>query len=129
MDFGGVDLRVDVPGLKLLGVDDGHVQRAAHKAGHRNAGALGGEHLGDLLTPEALGQGVAHVLNQVHVHAVIEEHIHPDDIALPNLSVVEEPAFEIVHVLSFLCCPGWTGQKTFDEDFSAYRIVRILFIL
>ena len=98
MGFGGVDLGIDIPGLELFRVDDGHIQGPAHEAGHGDAGALCGEDLGDLLALEALGQGGARLLNQIHVHAVVEEHIHPDDIALAHFGVAQDTSFQLVHV-------------------------------
>ena len=98
MDLGGVYVRVDVSGPKLLGVDGGDAERQRGKAGHSDAGSLHCQHLGDLFALKALGQRLAGGLEQLHVHAVIEKHVHPDDVALTDGGVLLDSFFQFIHM-------------------------------
>ena len=82
--FGRVDLRIDVPGLELLRIDRRDIQSSCYKTGQGDTGAFRSQYLGDPHTPETLCQRVSHVLHQIYIHTVIEEHVHVDDVPLAD---------------------------------------------
>ena len=87
VDLRGVDRGVNVAGLELLGIYRRNAQGQGRKAGDGNPGGFHCEDLGDLFPSEAFGQSPAHPLQKRHVHAVVEKHIHPDDVPVSQLCV------------------------------------------
>ena len=42
--------------------------------------------------PEPLGQRVAHPLHQAHIHAVVEKHVHVDDVPFAYYRLTQNPS-------------------------------------
>ena len=73
-----------MPGLELLRIDRRDIQSSCYKTGQGDTGAFRSQYLGDPHTPETLCQRVSHVLHQIYIHTVIEEHVHVDDVPLAD---------------------------------------------
>ena len=63
MRLRGIDLRVDIAGLKFFSIDRRYIQRPRHKTGQSDSGTLRREDLSDSLPLKAVRQFVPHLLH------------------------------------------------------------------
>ena len=100
-----IHLAVDIDGLGLLGEHHGHAKLLGHKAGDTDAGSLDGQHLGDVLIRETAVKFPSDLLQQRHIHLVIEEAVHLQHIAGLDDAVLHDPFFQKIHTVHLLCLP------------------------
>src|SRR5690606_8098393 len=70
--------------LELAGVDNRHVERQRHHPRRSDTRYLGGEDARGMCVPEARGDLLAHLLDQVRVHLVVEDAVDLED-AVPQI--------------------------------------------
>ena len=110
----GKDLRLDDAllqdaGLGLFEDDHGHIQRLRGHHRRGDARGLDGGHAGDALARKQAGKLRAHFAHQIHVHLVVQEGIHQQNIlreGAPSRSIrsssscIRIPTFPIAFLYS-----------------------------
>ena len=81
-----VDRTVNVDALGFLGEHHRHVETACHDTG--DTGSLNGQDLVDLLVCKAAFELLPHLLEQGHVHLVIQKAVHFQNVAFLDDTVL-----------------------------------------
>ena len=92
-----IGIAVDVDTAGLLGKHQRHPQQPCHGAADGNAGGLDGQHLGNGQTRKAAQKLLRDLIDQRHVHLMIQKAVHLQHITFFDDTVPQDPFFENFH--------------------------------
>ena len=94
MDLGGIQRTVQISRTRLFGEDDGNAAEMLRGNGsNTDAGRLDGNDFGDVRSVETAAEFTPDLIQQRHIHLVVEKAIHLEYAAFFHLPVPQDPLF------------------------------------
>lgn len=94
MDLGGIQRTVQIARTRLFGEDDGNAAEMLRgNGGNTDAGRLDGNDFGDGRSVETAAEFTPDLIQQRHIHLVVEKAVHLEYAAFFHLPVPQDPLF------------------------------------
>ena len=102
LHLGGVDIAGDVAGLVLLGKDHRTIKKLRGYTCDPDPRCLDGQNLGNPAVPKQAQELLAHFLEQLHVHLMIQKAVHLQHAAFTDFPVGPNALLQQFHYVPLL---------------------------
>lgn len=94
MDLGGIQRTVQIARTRLFGENDGNAAEMLRgNGGNTDSGRLDGNDFGDGRSVETAAEFTPDLIQQRHIHLVVEKAVHLEYAAFFHLPVLQDPLF------------------------------------